>query len=278
MSQNRFIISDEHFSIELDEGLPGKNDYGDFAEVYNYLFGDEFAVHICPIMLEIAKNYLKEGDETVLLDIGCGSGAVMTHLGRVLGCRCVGVDLSAEQINVARQVASESGIDVRFIVGDALDVDLPTDCDLVTMTFDVVNHFGSARNIKRLLKRVSAALRSGGVCLFDVITPKRVEMDAAAPYVLIKPGAVGVQCGISDRVLKDGVRRRLYIQVFDARHGIAQLNRLLIEHFVMEINSVVKMLAGCGMEVLGVVRCEERVADDYTFMKERVLISARKKP
>jgi ubiquinone/menaquinone biosynthesis C-methylase UbiE len=67
------------------------------------------------------------------LDVGCGYGADVEALADRLrpGGRAVGIDVSATMIAEARRRVAGSGLDVRFVVGDALA--LPFDDD----TFDV---------------------------------------------------------------------------------------------------------------------------------------------
>lgn len=56
-----------------------------------------------------------------VLDVGCGCGNFLLHLGRRFGCRGVGLDLSIERIKFARQLLAEeqSPLDIEFNHGSA---------------------------------------------------------------------------------------------------------------------------------------------------------------
>ena len=70
-----------------------------------------------------AKLLLREADKRVL-DIGCGWGGLALYLAEVAGARVTGVTLSREQLDVARERASELGLEERaaFHLQDYRDV------------------------------------------------------------------------------------------------------------------------------------------------------------
>ena len=53
-----------------------------------------------------------------LLDVGCGTGEHVL-MAADAGCEAVGIDIASSAIRLAQVKASERGISVRFIVGDA---------------------------------------------------------------------------------------------------------------------------------------------------------------
>jgi ubiquinone/menaquinone biosynthesis C-methylase UbiE len=56
-----------------------------------------------------------------VLDVACGRGASAIHLARTVGCRVVGMDLSAENVEAASQAAEQAGVAYlcTFTAGDA---------------------------------------------------------------------------------------------------------------------------------------------------------------
>ncbi len=56
-----------------------------------------------------------------VLDVGCGTGATTLALARRLGSasRCVGVDVSAPMLELARSRAADAGLDAAFVLADA---------------------------------------------------------------------------------------------------------------------------------------------------------------
>jgi len=95
-----------------------------------------------------------------LLDAGCGTGE-HTILAARLGARALGVDISTVAIETARRKATERGVEARFRVFDALQL------DTLDEIFDTVVDSGlfhvfddTARD--RYIAAVHAVLRPGG--------------------------------------------------------------------------------------------------------------------
>jgi SAM-dependent methyltransferase len=105
------------------------------------------------------------------LDLCCGTGRLTAALhGR--GVRVTGVDRSEEMLRHAR--AALPG--VPFVVADLTDPGavLPGGADLVTCSFDSVNHFldGTAAT---LLRHAARALAPGGAVVLDVNSERKLR-------------------------------------------------------------------------------------------------------
>lgn len=88
-----------------------------------------------------------------VLDIGCGPGSITLDLAEIVGPagRVVGVDFAADAVTAARAAAAARGDDrTRFVVGDILDLEEPTE------TFDVVH----AHQVLQHLRDPVAALEA----------------------------------------------------------------------------------------------------------------------
>jgi 2-polyprenyl-3-methyl-5-hydroxy-6-metoxy-1,4-benzoquinol methylase len=102
-----------------------------------------------------------------VLEFGCGGGQWSVGLARQ-GARAVGLDLSDKQLEHARRLAEESGVDAEFLQASAEDVPLPD------AAFDVVfcDHgaFGFA-NPRKTVPEAARLLRPGGLLAFSHLTP-----------------------------------------------------------------------------------------------------------
>nr|WP_317361723.1 succinylglutamate desuccinylase/aspartoacylase family protein [uncultured Blautia sp.] len=113
-------------------------------------------------LLEIQK-YLPQR-RLKILDVGCGSGFFTILLGKQ-GHEVLGTDLTPDMIEKSRELAKEEGVDCKFEIMDAENLDLPDE------TFDVV----ISRNLTWTLPDAGHAyeewcrvLKKGGVLLnFD---------------------------------------------------------------------------------------------------------------
>ena len=109
------------------------------------------------------------------LDVGCGAGLVCEPLTR-LGADVTGVDASTENIGVASAHAKASGLDIRYMAGELVSLDLGA-FDLVTC-FEVIEHVA---NKAAFLAQLAASLKPGG--LLVVSTPNRT---AASRLLLVE--------------------------------------------------------------------------------------------
>src|SRR5918911_2575250 len=61
-----------------------------------------------------------------VLDVGCGPGTITVDLARrVAPGRVLGLDVSADPLDEARELAGRSGVDVDFAVGDTYALSCP---------------------------------------------------------------------------------------------------------------------------------------------------------
>ncbi len=70
-----------------------------------------------------------------VLDLGCGTGTLAIGASLLGASEVHGVDVDAESVAVAREVAQELGADVTFHVEDVRDVDVPADTVLMNPPF-----------------------------------------------------------------------------------------------------------------------------------------------
>ena len=98
-----------------------------------------------------------------LLDLCCGTG----QLAQVLtsrGYQVTGLDGSEDMLRYARQNAP----DAEFVLADARTFSLPPVFDGVLSVFDSLNHVLSLAELTSVFTNVHAALKGGGVLVFDL--------------------------------------------------------------------------------------------------------------
>lgn len=149
----------------------------DLAYVHDVGFG-VFARKAAPDILKLLRaSRIRQG---MVVDLGCGSGILAAELVRA-GYEVVGVDLSAAMLRIARSRAPGA----RFVRGSLLDFEIPP-CEAVTAIGEVVcyalDERASKRRLETLFKRVHAALRAGGLFVFDVAEPGRGSDSASERY------------------------------------------------------------------------------------------------
>lgn len=140
----------------------------DLAYIHDVGFGD-FAREAAPGLLEILRRHgVTLG---LVVDLGCGSGIWGERLVQA-GYDVLGIDQSAAMLTLAREKAPRA----TFRRTSLWSVKLPR-CDAVTALGECFNYrfgpkAGPAR-LESLFSRIHAALRPGGVLIFDIAEPGR---------------------------------------------------------------------------------------------------------
>jgi SAM-dependent methyltransferase len=140
----------------------------DLAYIHDVGYGD-FARDAAPGLLHIlGQGGIRKGR---VIDLGCGSGLWARQLVDA-GYEVLGIDLSAALIDLARQRVPEG----EFITRSFLEADLPP-CEAVTSLGECFNYLFDERNnlsqLRQLFRRIYAALRPGGLFIFDIAEPGR---------------------------------------------------------------------------------------------------------
>lgn len=102
-----------------------------------------------------------------VVDAGCGSGPLSARLVEA-GFRVTGIDISAEQIEMAKRAAP----DAEFLVASIHDADLPR-CEAVLVVGEALTYHDETLNaearLARFLRRAAQALPAGGQLIFDLV-------------------------------------------------------------------------------------------------------------
>jgi len=96
-----------------------------------------------------------------VLDVGCGPGRHALALAR-RGIDVVGVDLSEEFVDLARDAAAAEGLPARFEVGDVRDLGHEAEFDAVVCLCQGGFGLLGGRDEARVFGRIAAAVRPGG--------------------------------------------------------------------------------------------------------------------
>lgn len=106
----------------------------------------------------------------ITLDLACGTGSLTLELAR-RGWDVYGIDGSMEMLSVAKQKASDAGMDLLFLCQKMQRIDLYGTVDTVVCALDSINHLTSEKDVQDTFQRVSLFLAPGGYFIFDLNTP-----------------------------------------------------------------------------------------------------------
>jgi len=135
--------------------------YDEIAWLYDRHWGPVAERAFLPMLERLLLPRLPEAAR--ILDLCCGTGQLSRAISE-LGYHVVGLDGSAEMIRLARRNAPL----VEFAVADARSFALPEPCHAAVSTFDSLNHIMSLGELESAFRSVGAALRSGGLFVFDL--------------------------------------------------------------------------------------------------------------
>jgi SAM-dependent methyltransferase len=133
-----------------------------------------FVTGAAPGLLALLRRHGIAGG--LVVDLGCGSG-VWARILTDAGYDVLGVDYSAAMIALARKRAPRA----TFRHESYLKAELPR-CDAVTSIGECLNYLfvrNSKAALAGLFRRVSDALRPGGVFVFDILEPGQLPDGAS---------------------------------------------------------------------------------------------------
>lgn len=141
--------------------------YTSFAEVYDTFMDnvpyEEWGGYIHRILCE---NDINDG---ILLDLGCGTGT-MTELFAGFGYDMIGVDNSADMLEIAMEKKEASGHDILYLLQDMRAFELYGTVRAVLSVCDSVNYMTDPADLLQVFRLVNNYLDPGGIFIFDFNT------------------------------------------------------------------------------------------------------------
>lgn len=115
-------------------------------------------------VVDILYEELEKHNVKSLLDLGCGTGTFLEKLCERKEYECVGIDISSETIDFAREKVKNRNLPIKFELGDALDYDLNQKFDAVIEMFVPF----SKKSQMKMIKNAHKYIKEDGIFLFMV--------------------------------------------------------------------------------------------------------------
>lgn len=124
----------------------------------------------------IEKHFKRRGlPGSTVLDLACGTGSLTRELAS-RGYEMIGVDLSPEMLaEAAEKNRDVEGIPPIFLCQPMEKLDLYGTIDACVCCLDSVNYVTDPKKLQKAFARVHLFLMPGGLFLFDVNTPEKLE-------------------------------------------------------------------------------------------------------
>ncbi len=122
-----------------------------------------------------ALRLLGDVANKTMLDVGCGEGKFLRRLSK-LGARCVGYDISASQIESARQRELLEPQGITYIQSDTKQFSFPAEFDLASSTL-VLLHAHDREELQGFFQSTFNALKDGGKFVSITYNPDYKQLD-----------------------------------------------------------------------------------------------------
>ena len=124
----------------------------------------------------IEKHFQRRGlPGKTVLDLACGTGSLTRELA-LRGYEMIGVDLSPEMLAEAAEKNRDVGeVPPMFLCQPMEKLDLYGTIDACVCCLDSVNYVTDPKKLQKAFERVHLFLMPGGLFLFDVNTPEKLE-------------------------------------------------------------------------------------------------------
>ena len=114
----------------------------------------------------LCENGINDG---ILLDLGCGTGT-MTEVFAGFGYDMIGVDNSADMLEIAMEKKEVSGHDILYLLQDMRAFELYGTVRAVLSVCDSVNYITDPADLLQVFRLVNNYLDPGGIFIFDFNT------------------------------------------------------------------------------------------------------------
>lgn len=244
--------------------------YTCFAENYDLLMLDVDYKKRTEYLLSVFKRYSKK--PSLLLDLACGTGSFSNEFAK-RDIQVIGVDLSPEMLNIAREKSEKAGLDVLYLCQDASELDLYGTVDGAVCCMDSINHITDTDVLQEAFKKVSLFLEPECLFVFDVNTLyKHKEILANNTFVLEEDN---LYCVWQNEYFEDEHLTEITLDFFKReKDNIYNRCEQLIEERAYSENELTLLLKNAGFSI-------EAIFDDMSFeplssTSERAVFVAKK--
>lgn len=147
--------------------------YSDFAYVYDRLMQDIDYLKLVEYIEVLISEYGSRKPKLVL-DLACGTGNLTLQLAR-RGYDMIGIDMSSDMLNCALEKSMELELSPLWVCQDMRSFELFGTVDAILCTMDSLNYITDFDDLKSVFRLVNNYLNPGGVFIFDMNTPYKLE-------------------------------------------------------------------------------------------------------
>nr|WP_280518530.1 class I SAM-dependent methyltransferase [Lederbergia wuyishanensis] len=208
-----------------------------------------------------------------ILDLACGTGELSVLLAEA-GYEVTGVDLSEDMLMVAREKAESKGLNIHLFEQDMTQLEELGTFDIISIFCDSLNYLNTPDDVQKTFKNVSAHLSDGGLFLFDVHSPYKIEQFMSESYSLAEEEVSYIWTTFpGEHPLS--IEHELTFFVLDEQSG--KYNRFDETHKqrTYSTDQYIKWLSDAGFIIKSITA--DFLSDSPTETSERLFFSCKKK-
>jgi SAM-dependent methyltransferase len=216
--------------------------------------------------LKAYVDIVNEFGATSVLDLGCGTGTFACMLAR-RGIEVTAIDPARASVDVAR--AKSDATAVHWLVGDATTLP-PLSVDAAFMTANVAQVFLTDDDWAATLRRIRAALRPGGMLVFETRDPARRAWEQWTPELtrtVVDIRGVGVVESWEEVTAVDGPLVTFRSMTVFRRDGL-EIESMSTLRF-RDRSEVEDSLGREGYELIEVRDAPDRPGREFVFLSRR---------
>lgn len=143
--------------------------YLDFAQLYDGLIAED--IDYCAMADFLEQCFARLGQKpSLMLDLACGTGSLTGVLAK-RGYDMIGVDLSCEMLNVARQKDPS----ILYLCQDMREFELYGTVDAIVCMTDSLNYITEEADLLQVFRLAKNYLNPGAPLLFDMNSSYKLE-------------------------------------------------------------------------------------------------------
>ena len=146
--------------------------YESFARVYDLFMDNIPYEEWCGYLHTLLEKY--DVTDGLVLELGCGTGT-MTELLADCGYDMIGVDNSADMLEIALEKKERSGKDILYLQQDMREFELYGTVRAIVSVCDSMNYITDEADLLEVFRLVNNYLDPGGVFIFDLNTLFKYE-------------------------------------------------------------------------------------------------------
>lgn len=139
--------------------------FDDSAKAYDEWYNSKLGKFVDKVEDDCAFGLFTVKKGMTVLDIGCGTGNYSIKLAK-MGYKVIGIDVSDEMLNIAKEKAKDKGLDIGFYKKDVLNLDFEDE------QFDAVFSMAALEFIpetKKAIDNIFKVVKKGGKILIGTI-------------------------------------------------------------------------------------------------------------